>query len=58
MLILVKSVMNVLSDPLRVTARKLEKKAISSISDEVLLFQTGYLTVKRVEEIGNTLLKV
>ncbi|MDR2624354.1 MAG: hypothetical protein LBC39_07335 [Methanobrevibacter sp.] len=50
--------MNVLSDPLRVTARKLEKKAISSISDEVLLFQTGYLTVKRVEEIGNTLLKV
>ncbi|MDR3223471.1 MAG: ATP-binding protein [Methanobrevibacter sp.] len=40
-----------ISEPLRVSDGKLEKSTVENISDEVLLFQTGYLTVERIEEI-------
>ncbi|MDR2830853.1 MAG: ATP-binding protein [Methanobrevibacter sp.] len=39
------------SEPLRVSEGKFENSTVENISDEVLLFQTGYLTVKRIEEI-------
>jgi hypothetical protein len=42
-----------ITEPLRMSKGKIDKTTINNITDEALLFQTGYLTIDKIELIGN-----